>query len=60
MCTKSNNRRPEIREMFAWAEIETVGTATTLAGGEHAAKAAELLIGKGLELTPAARQGRLS
>jgi DNA adenine methylase len=55
----SINDRPEIREMFAWADIEAVETTYSVAGGEHAAKAAELLIGKGVDLSPAAGQGRL-
>lgn len=55
----SINDRPEIREMFAWAEIEAVKTTYSVAGGDKASTAAELLIGRGVELAPAAGQGRL-
>ncbi|MNT46208.1 hypothetical protein D3C72_1828370 [compost metagenome] len=55
----SINDRPEIREMFAWADIEPVQTVYSVAGGEHSAPAAELLIGKGVELAPAAAQASL-
>lgn len=54
----SINDRPEIREMFAWAEIEAVQTTYTLAS-DQAVTAAELLIGKGVDLTPAAAQASL-
>ncbi len=40
----SINDRPEIRELFDWAQLEEVTTTYTLAGGKHAKKAAELLI----------------
>lgn len=59
MFLMSINDRPEIREMFAWADVEAVETTYTLAGGDHAAKAPELLIGKGVNLAPAAGQARL-
>lgn len=55
----SINDRPEIREMFAWADLEAVQTTYTLAGGEHAAPAAELLIGRGVDLARAAPQASL-
>lgn len=55
----SINDRPEIREMFAWADIEAVNTTYSIAGGDKSAPAAELLIGKGVELAPAATQARL-
>ena len=55
----SINDRPEIREMFAWADIEAVTTTYSVAGGEYAAPAAELLIGRGVDLTPAAAQASL-
>ncbi|WP_312066102.1 DNA adenine methylase [Brevundimonas sp.] len=55
----SINDRPEIREMFAWADIEAVQTVYSVAGGDHAAPAAELLIGKGVELAPAVAQASL-
>lgn len=59
MFLLSINDRPEIREMFAWADMEAVETTYTLAGGEHAAPAAELLIARGVELAPAAPQASL-
>lgn len=55
----SINDVPEIRELFAWADLEAVETTYSVAGGEHTAKAAELLIGKGMNLAPAAAQASL-
>lgn len=56
----SINDRPEIRELFAWADMEAVKTTYSIAGGEYVdTKAAELLIGKGVELAPAAAQASL-
>ncbi len=56
----SINDRPEVREMFAWADFEAVTTTYSIAGGAHAdTGAAELLIGRGVELAPAAAQARL-
>lgn len=55
----SINDRPEIREMFAWADMEAVETVYTIAGGEHAGAAGELLIGRGVNLAPAAAQPTL-
>ncbi|MCA0369098.1 MAG: DNA adenine methylase, partial [Proteobacteria bacterium] len=52
----SINDRPEIREMFAWADIEAVTTTYSIQGGDKASTAAELLIGRGVELAPAAAQ----
>lgn len=52
----SINDVAEIRELFSWAEMEAVETTYSVAGGDHAAKAAELLIGKGVNLAPAAAQ----
>ena len=54
----SINDTPEIREIFAWADIEAVQTTYSIAGGEHSAPAAELLISKGMDLAPAAAQPR--
>lgn len=54
----SINDRPEVREMFAWAEIEPVGVTYTIAK-TSADVAPELLIGRGVELAPAAAQARL-
>ena len=55
----SINDRPEIRDLFAWADIEAVQTTYTIAGGDKASTAAELLIGKGGKLAPAAAQASL-
>jgi DNA adenine methylase len=55
----SINDRPEVREMFAWADIEAVETTYSVAGGEHSSTAAELLIGRGVNLAPAAAQASL-
>lgn len=56
----SINDRPEIREMYAWADIEPVRTTYTVGGGAAAdTRVAELLIGKGVDLAPAAEQARL-
>jgi len=55
----SINDRPEIRDLFAWADIEAVQTTYTIAGGDKASTAAELLIGKGVKLAPAAAQASL-
>lgn len=56
----SINDRPEIREMFAWADMEAVKTTYSLAGGAHVdTDVGELLIGRGVELAPAAAQARL-
>jgi len=55
----SINDRPEIRELFAWADMEAVQTTYSIAGGDKASTAAELLIGKGVELAPAAAQASL-
>jgi len=46
----SINDVPAMRTAFAWAEIEAVKTTYSIAGGEHAAPASELLIGKGVPL----------
>lgn len=54
----SINDRPELSEIVAWADIEAVSTTYTVAGGEGL-QAAELLIGRGVNLVPAAAQRRL-
>ena len=59
MFLLSINDRPEIRELFAWADMEAVKTTYTIAGGEHAEQAGELLIGRGVNLAPAAAQASL-
>lgn len=46
----SINDVPEMRALFAWADIEGVQTTYSIAGGENAAPAAELLIGRGVPL----------
>lgn len=56
----SINDRPEIREMFGWADIEPVRTTYTVAGGASAdTNVRELLIGRGVDLAPAAEPARL-
>jgi DNA adenine methylase len=55
----SINDRPEIRELFSWADIEAVQTTYSVAGGDHSAPAAELLIAKGVNLAAAAPQASL-
>ena len=52
----SINDTPEVRTLFAWADQVAVETRYSIGGAEVAA---ELLIGKGVELAPAAGQGRL-
>ena len=60
MFLLSINDRPEIREMFAWADMEAVKTTYSIAGGPHVdTNVGELLIGRGVELAPAAAQARL-
>lgn len=56
----SINDRPELREIFAWADIEAVKTTYSIAGGANVDKnVGELMIGRGVELAPAAAQARL-
>jgi DNA adenine methylase len=55
----SINDRPELREIFAWADIEAVETRYSVGGGDTTAAAAELLIGRGVDLSMAAPQARL-
>lgn len=55
----SINDRPEIREMFAWADILPIETKYSVGNADAGAAAAELLIGKGVNLNPAAAQARL-
>lgn len=43
----SVNDVPELRELFAWATVDTVTTTYTIAGGEHAEEVSELVISKG-------------
>ncbi|ADL00720.1 DNA adenine methylase [Brevundimonas subvibrioides] len=60
MFLLSINDRPEVREMFAWADIEAVKTTYSIAGGVHVdTNVGELLIGRGVNLAPAAAQERL-
>jgi len=55
----SINDAPEIRALFAWADIEPIETRYTIAGGDAGMVAKELLIGRGVNLAPAAAQARL-
>jgi DNA adenine methylase len=55
----SINDVPEIREIFAWADIEPIETRYTIAGGDKAVAAKELLIGRGVRLAAAEPQARL-
>lgn len=55
----SINDRPEVRDLFSWADIEPVQTIYSVGGGEKGSGAAELLIGRGVELAPAAAQASL-
>lgn len=55
----SINDVPELREMFAWADVEGVQTKYSLAGPGGTIAAAELLIGRGVELAPALAQASL-
>ena len=55
----SINDVPEMRSAFAWADIEAVQTTYSIAGGEHTAPAAELLIAKGVPLGLAEPQAAL-
>lgn len=52
----SINDTPEVRELFAWADVEGVRTTYHVAGGEHASEASELLIARGVNLAPASAQ----
>ena len=54
----SINDRPEVRDLFAWAEIEPVSVTYTIAKASADA-APELLIGRGVDLAPAAAQATL-
>jgi DNA adenine methylase len=53
----SINDTPDMRQAFAWAEIAPVETRYSIAGESQVA--AELLIGRGVNLAPAAAQPRL-
>ena len=55
----SINDVPELREMFAWADVEGVQTTYSLAGPGGTIAAAELLIGRGVELASIASQAKL-
>lgn len=52
----SINDVPEIREIFAWADLQAVATRYSIGGARNAP---ELLIGKGVDLGLAAGQGLL-
>ncbi len=53
----SINDSPEVRELFAWAEIQEVRTRYSIAGGMS--EVGELLIGRGVSLAPAGPPARL-
>ncbi len=55
----SLNDVPEVRTQFAWADIAEVQTKYSVAGGGRTVAAAELLIGKGVDLDAAAEHPRL-
>ena len=55
----SINDVPEIRGLFAWADIEPIETWYGVAGGAKGSVAKELLIGRGLALQAAEPQARL-
>ena len=52
----SINDRPEIRELFVWADILPVDTVYSVGSADQGEAAKELLIGKGVNLSPAAPQ----
>ncbi len=55
----SINDRPEIRELFAWADVLPVDTVYSVGNADQGEAAKELLIGKGVNLNPAAAQPTL-
>jgi DNA adenine methylase len=55
----SINDTPEIRALFAWAEIAEVRTTYTISRKDRSAEVPELLIGKGVELNAVDPQVRL-
>ena len=55
----SINDVPEVRTLFAWADIAEVTTKYSVGRQEPGATVRELLIGRGLNLTPAEGQARL-
>ena len=55
----SINDVPETRTAFAWADVLAVETRYSIGALDRGAAAAELLVGKGVELSPAPGQRRL-
>lgn len=55
----SINDRPEIRAMFDWADIEAVDTKYSVGGVDRNEPVRELLISKGVSLSPAAAEPTL-
>ena len=55
----SINDRPEIRELFAWADVLPVDTVYSVGNADQGEAAKELLIGRGVNLSPAAAQPTL-
>ncbi|ADU12054.1 DNA adenine methylase [Asticcacaulis excentricus] len=55
----SINDRPEIRAMFDWAEIEAVNTKYSVGSVDRKEPVRELLIGRGVNLSPAAPEPTL-
>ncbi len=55
----SINDRPEIRDLFAWTDILPVDTAYSVGNADRSEAAKELLIGKDVNLSPAAAPARL-
>ena len=59
MFLMSINDTPEIRALFAWADILPVETVYTVGNADRSEAAKELLIGRGVNLSPAAPQAML-
>lgn len=55
----SINDRPEIRELFAWADVAAVDTTYTIGNADRGAAAKELLISRGVALAAADPQASL-
>ena len=55
----SINDTPEIRALFAWADILPVDTVYSVGNADRGEAAKELLIGRGVNLSPAAAQQKL-
>ncbi|ESQ82340.1 DNA methyltransferase [Asticcacaulis sp. AC466] len=55
----SINDRPEVRELFSWADMIPVSTTYSIGQADRGAAIGELLIGRGINLAPAAAQPTL-